>query len=103
MNAELVGFLADSLAVWQLEGEVTAGDAPVVAVVRARGKIVIVERNEADDAPWRWFVRWQEPGGERSRPCASIPGLLNALRRALDVERGSAVRVVAAVSSPAPA
>jgi hypothetical protein len=36
---------------------------------------------------------------ERSRPCASLVGLLNALRGALDVERGNAVRIAAAPSA----
>lgn len=105
MNSEVVAFVADSLALWQVEGSVEAGAAPVVAVVYARGRVIAIERNTEDDAPWRWFVRWHEDGSanERSRPCASLTGMLNALRRALGVERGSAVRVVASVPSLASA
>ena len=104
MNAELVAFLADSLALWNVDGDVVAGSEPVVAVIRARDCVVTIERHVDDDAPWRWFVRWHEANAsERSRPCASIPGLLNALRRALDVERGSALRVVANAASALPA
>ncbi len=90
-------FLADSLALWRVDGSVEAGALPVVAVVRAGGATVWVER-PAGDAPWRWFVRWRSPEmqEERSRPCASLVGLLNAVRGALGVERGNAVRVVAA-------
>jgi hypothetical protein len=103
MTVDIVAFLADSLALWQVEGDVIAGNAPVVAVVHARGSVIAIERNDNDDVPWRWFVRWTDSGsgGERSRPCPSLTGLLNALRRALDVERGSAVRVVAN-AAPAP-
>ena len=96
-------FLADSLALWAVDGAVEAGAPPLVAVIRtAAGTVAWVERPAADDVPWRWFVRWRSPGmqEERSRPCASLVGLLNALRGAFGVERGSAVRVVAA---PAPA
>lgn len=95
MSTELVAFLADSLALWNVEGEVIAGRLPVVAEIRVRDRVVAVERNEDDDAPWRWLVRWSDANAtERSRPCASIPGLLNGLRRAIGVERGSALRVV---------
>ena len=89
-------FLADSLALWRVDGSVEAGALPVVVVVRAGGATVWVER-PAGDAPWRWFVRWRSPEmqEERSRPCASLVGLLNAVRGALGVERGNAVRVVA--------
>ena len=96
MNSEFIAFLGDSLQLWKVEGEVTPGSAPVVAVIRAHYRVIAVERNDDDDAPWRWFVRWQDNGAERLRPCASIPGLLNALRRALNVERGNAVRIARA-------
>src|SRR5205085_7197684 len=88
MTGDIVAFIADSLALWQVEGEVKAGNAAVVAIVRARGRVIAIERNDDDDAPWRWFVRWRDAdaGDERSRPCASMTGLLNALRRALEVE-----------------
>lgn len=93
----VVPFLVDSLALWQVDGAVEAGTLPVVAAIRAGDCVVFVERNTDDDAPWRWFVRWSNAGTreERSRPCASLPGMLNAMRRALGVERGNAVRVVA--------
>ena len=88
-------FFADSLALWNVAGTVEAGAAPLVAVIRAdAGGTVWVER-AADDAPWRWFVRWRDAvmSEERSRPCASLVGLLNAVRGALGVERGNAVRI----------
>lgn len=94
-------FLADSLALWRVDGAVETGVLPVVAVIRvSSGATVWVERPAGHDAPWRWFVRWRGPDmrEERSRPCASLVGLLNAVRGALGVERGSAVRI-----APAPA
>jgi hypothetical protein len=99
----IVPFLAESLALWQVNGAVEAGTLPVVAVIRASDCVVFVERNTNDDAPWRWFVRWRNADmrEERSRPCASLPGVLNAVRRALGVERGNALRVVAN-AAPAP-
>jgi hypothetical protein len=93
------GFLADSLALWTVDGTVTAGALPVVAVIETRGgTTVCVEYPAGNDDPWRWFVRWRGPGmrEERTRPCASLVALLNTLRGVLGVERGSAVRVAAA-------
>jgi hypothetical protein len=100
VNANVIKFLTDSLALWSVEGVVEAGALPVVAVIRAGDCVVFVERNTDDGAPWRWFVRWRAPDmvDERSRPCASLVGLLNALRGALGVERGNAVRI-----APSPA
>ena len=96
-------FLADSLELWHVAGTVQAGQAPVVAEIRAAsGAIIWVER-AGDDTPFRWCVRWRSageaPGGVRElrpRACGSLVGLLSAVRDALGVERGSAVRVAAA-------
>ena len=82
-------FLKDSLALWRVDGTVEAGETPVVAVIRAHdGPTVRVERKSP---PFRWLVH-----AERPRPCASIAGVLNALRGALGVERGTAIRVTPA-------
>ena len=82
-------FLAESLKLWRVDATVEAGEAPVVAVIRASdGTTVRVERKAP---PFRWIVH-----ADRSRPCASIAGVLNALRSALGVERGEPIRVVAA-------
>ena len=96
-DADVRALLADSLALWRVDGAVAAGALPVVAVIHAGDATVWVER-PAEGEPWRWFVRWRSPDmrEERSRPCASLVGLLNAVRGALGVERGSALRVVAA-------
>jgi hypothetical protein len=96
-------FLADSLRLWRVSATVEPGEAPVVAVIRASdGATIRVERcavhpstgsGRTDNvrAPFRWVVH-----ADRARPCASIAGVLNALRAALGVERGEAVRVTPA-------
>jgi hypothetical protein len=99
----LRAFLAESLALWRVGGQVLAGAAPVLIEIRAdSGAVVWIER-AATDTPFKWFVRWRvagdAPGGVReSRPraCGSLVGMLAAVREGLGVERGSAVRVVAA-------
>lgn len=87
MNDERIReFLADSLTLWGVEGDIEPAEAPIVAVIRARdGTSASIERKTP---PFRWIVHAGRP-----RPCASIAGVLNALRSALGVERGEAVRV----------
>ena len=94
MNDERIReFLSDSLALWRLDGTLEAGEAPIVAVIRASdGTTVRIERKSA---PFRWLVHAGRP-----RPCASIAGVLNALRSALGVERGSPIRVTPAPPQP---
>ena len=90
-------FLADSLALWGVAGAIEAGAAPVVAVIRTgAGAIVSVERPAQADAEFRWLVCSR--GGAYARPCSSLVGVLNGVRNALGVERGSAVHI-----APAPA
>ena len=99
----LRAFLADSLALWQVAGSVQTGVAPVIVEIRGgNGAMVWIER-AADDTPFRWYARWRAagdaPGGVRElrpRACGSLVGLLAAVRDALGVERGNALRVVAA-------
>jgi hypothetical protein len=103
-DSRVRSFLADSLALWRVAGTVEAGEDPVVAVVRADdGAIVWVERPAGQELPCRWLVRWRSageaPGAPREtrpRPCASLVGMLGAVRGALGVNRGSAVRIAPA-------
>lgn len=100
-GARVRALLADSLALWQVAGTVDAGAPPAFAVIRACGGATVwVEGPVGHGMPGRWFVRWRSPGmpAERSRPCASLVGMLNAVRGALGVDRGSALRI-----APAPA
>jgi hypothetical protein len=98
VSAQFESFLADTLALWQIDGTVEAGASPAVAVIRAGPCTVTIERPVDADAAWRWFVRWRDADrvDERSRPCVSLVGLLNALRVALGIERGNAVRIAPA-------
>ncbi|MBM3343235.1 MAG: hypothetical protein FJY56_14150 [Betaproteobacteria bacterium] len=104
-QAPLRAFLADTLALWGVAGDVQQGRGPAVAeICTANGALVWIEP-ASDDAPFRWQVRWraagEAPGAPREvrpRACSSLVGVLAAMREALNVERGSAVRIV-----PAPA
>jgi hypothetical protein len=102
-SERLRAFLAESLALWQVGGEVHAGAAPVLIEIRAGGGAIVWIERAAQDTPFKWFVRWRRagdaPGGVRElrpRACGSLVGMLAAVREGLGVERGSAVRVVAA-------
>jgi hypothetical protein len=93
--------LSDSLQLWCVEGVVERGETPVLAVIRAgTGTIVWIERVSAADIPFRWAVRSRAagdaPGGAREvRPkgCSALAGMLKAVRHALDVDRGSPIRI----------
>jgi hypothetical protein len=106
-DTRLRSFLNDSLALWGIAGEVRAGRGAAAAEIRAASGVLIwIERAPAA-TPFRWLVRWRaagaEPGGVRElrpRACSSLVGVLAAMREALDVERGSAVRIVPAPVEP---
>jgi len=87
-------FLLETLALWQVDATLEPAEAPGVACVRTRAGASLRIERAAPPAPFRWIVRIGEgdaPGGER--PCASLVGLLNALQRALGVERGRPIRI----------
>jgi hypothetical protein len=98
-DIRLRAFLGDSLELWRVAGTVEAGDAPVVAQIHVHddGTLISIERIEAEDMPFRWSVRG---GDARARPCGSLVGVLNALRRALGVDRGTAVRIAPSPAEP---
>ena len=88
-------FLMDSLALWRVDGTVEAGEAPAVAVIRADdGTVIRIERLSQPAMPFRWIVR--DARHARPRPCGSLVGVLNAVRVALAVDRGRAVRIAPA-------
>ena len=99
----LMDFLAYSLVLWGIDGTVQPGTGSMAAEIRrSDGAWIAIERAPAD-SPFRWLVRWRKagepPGGVRElrpRACGSLTGLLAAMREALNVERGSAVRIVPA-------
>jgi hypothetical protein len=96
-------FLSDSLQLWGVEGVVEPGETPVLAVIRAgTGTIVWIERVSAADSPFRWAVRSRAAGDApgsarevRPKACSALAGMLKAVRNALDVDRGSPIRVAA--------
>ena len=98
--SRLRAFLDDTLKLWHVAGAVEAADAPVVAQIRSdTGALAWIE-GAPDDAPYRWAVRWraagEAPGGTREmrpRTCGSLVGVLAALRTALEVDRGTPVRI----------
>jgi G3E family GTPase len=93
-------FLRDTLELWHLQGTVDPGEPPLLATIALEsGARVWIERAERG-VPFRWNVRWREAGAaagtasERSgRPCTSIAAVLNAMRLALGIDRGKALRV----------
>lgn len=97
-------FITESLALWEVASTVEGGRYPVIATIRTdNGTLLWIERPADENDPVRWLVRMrpagEAPGGareQRPRSCASIVGVLKALRVALGVNRGEAVRVVSA-------
>ena len=83
-SVRICDLLRDSLQLWHVQGTVEAHDETFV--VHA-GVDVSVQR--ADDGPFRWLVTYNG----RKRGCASILGVLGALRGALEVDRGAPLRI----------
>ena len=82
--------LADSLALWQVPGEVEVEGEAVV--VRAAGRVIRVLPGRAS----RWAVSVDGGGG---RPCASIAGVLSAVREQVEVAGGAALRIASTGSA----
>ena len=99
----LRAFLEDSLALWCVDATVESGQAPAIAVIRAANGTIVWVEPARPEMPFRWVVRWHSASNPssgahapRPRPCGSLVGLLNAVRKALGVERGSALRIAPA-------
>jgi hypothetical protein len=94
-SAPVQALLADSLALWQVKGMAAAGQPEAEAMIRSfDGTVVWVIRARAVEHPIRWWVRWQMPDGTtRSRPSASVVGLLRSVRDALNVDIDSRLRI----------
>jgi G3E family GTPase len=93
----ICAFLTDTLALWRVAGRVGGAAGPHVAKIHANGITLAIER-APEGMPFRWLVHSSYE--LRPRACTSIIGLLNTLRDALGVERGNAVQVVRASTSP---
>jgi G3E family GTPase len=96
-------FLSATLASWKVAAVVERGSDPCVASIHAADGIALSIERAADAAPFRWVLRSRVPGAPssvaevpRSRPCASVAGLLNALRGIFGIVRGAPVRVAPA-------
>ncbi|MGH8636390.1 MAG: hypothetical protein ACREUZ_04555, partial [Burkholderiales bacterium] len=91
----LVRLLQDTLALWQLEGTVRADSVSGAVVLQGLPDAIATVERAPDGEPFRWYVRWHDGASAatpaRVRPCGSLVGVLAALRRAFDVERGSAI------------
>ncbi len=82
--AELRSLLADSLAVWEVEGRVSA-EAEGLVIATANARCIVVP----GPTPTRWFLT----AGTRTRPVPSVPALLSAIRRAIGVPSGGIARI----------
>jgi hypothetical protein len=101
----LRAFLAETLDLWQVKAAVESGAPRSSAVIRTEnGTVVWIERPGDPSVPFRWQVRWRRagdpPGGREHHPkaCASIVGVLGALRTVFGMERGQALRIAAAAA-----
>jgi len=97
-----------SLAMWDIHGAVAVSEPPTVAIIlTADGRIASVEASCDPDTPFRWIVSWSEANGaadaspprQFQRGCASVVGVLSALRAAFSVQPGGPVRI-ASIESP---
>jgi G3E family GTPase len=100
--------IVESLRLWGIPAEVAIDGG--TATIRSDHAFVRIEP-AGDEVPFRWLVRWRlpheaAPGARERHPraCASVAGVLTALRSAFGIEGGAAVRVAAAVrpSTPLP-
>jgi hypothetical protein len=97
-------FLKETLELWGVAGSVEAGEAPLVAMIRSEsGTMLWIERPPRDEAQFRWAVRWRRAGDTpgsprevRPRMCGSLVGVLGAMRDALNVDRGTPLRIAPA-------
>jgi G3E family GTPase len=93
--------LTETLALWNVCGSVDTDDDSAVIRV-GDGTVIWIEPAPAA-LPFRWNARWRtagEPPGSaretRPRRCASFVGVLAAIRAALGIDRGAALRVAPA-------
>ncbi|HEX2829709.1 MAG TPA: GTP-binding protein [Burkholderiales bacterium] len=100
----LRGLIGESLRLWGIHGEVESDGA--ATTIRSEQAFVRIEPADGG-LPFRWLVRWRlphesAPGARERHPraCASVGGVLTALRSAFGIEGGAPVRVASA--SPIP-
>lgn len=98
-QAELRSLLIDCVALWGIEAKVAAASAGVA--ITAEGGRYLVEPAPPDMRPVRWLLQTPERSVANRPPRAvpSIVALLSALRNALGVEGGAALRIGSVDSS----
>ena len=87
----LVPLLEDSLVVWRAAGRVEPSGEGAVIRAAGGGPIVWVVPLNDPILPLRWQVRIERPGGTATtKSYAALPGMLRAVRLALDPEASQA-------------
>lgn len=96
----LTALLEESLALWGVEATVERCPEPAAARIRTHDGLVISVERCRDTPIFRWNVHAVAPDDDtrvgcagKPRRCGSVVGVLAAVRDALGVERGAAVRV----------
>lgn len=102
----VIRLLQGSVAVWRVEAEVEAvASEPPTARVRHDGGSIYVTRRSGEDMPPCWEVRRTDttppPGfaGLPARTYAAVPGMLRAVRAALDPEARSGRLIIGAAQA----
>jgi hypothetical protein len=95
---ELRALVADSIAVWQVEGARVVVEPEGIGVTAADGTVLCLHPAAPEDRPLRW---WIDRPGQR-RPYTSVVGLLRGLRNALGAGEDDGIRRLrmAATSDP---
>jgi hypothetical protein len=86
-DAELRALLRDCLALWRVDGGVSAGDTGL-RIATGDG-VFVVQRAPEDMRPVRWLLQTpiRAAAGRPPRAAPSIVALLSALRNALGARR----------------
>ena len=85
-----VEFLRQTLELWRVKADVVPGEGEIAAIVVTDGGVTLTIEH-TDDGPFRWRLRSSQTA--RARPCASLLGVLSAMRVALNVDRGTPVMI----------
>lgn len=98
----LAALLVESFRLWQADAQVEPGTNGTDLLVEGAGPRLVIRRRAGDDLfGWEMEDRsgW---AAQPARPCASVLGVLSAVRRALGAEAVSAPRLRAGFMEAAP-
>ncbi len=92
-DAELRSLLVDSLALWDIAGRVTAGEAGLE--IGTTDGVFLLQRAPAGLRPVRWLLQTpvRAAAGRPPRAAPSIVAALTALRNAIGADSGPTLRV----------